>query len=110
MRNFCGLGFWASGFVWLPRKELVIPIIILIPARLDCAAGSTPSEAAGNCVEHFDLNLRRRRIEGIQLGCYNRGCSTAPSISIARDHRQFAKVDVAENSQLSAVEQQNVAR
>ena len=33
-----------------------------------------------------------RRIEGIQLGCYNRGCSTRSRISTARDYRQFRQV------------------
>jgi hypothetical protein len=32
------------------------------------------------------------RIEGIQLGCYNRGCSTRFRISTARDYRQFRQV------------------
>jgi hypothetical protein len=33
-----------------------------------------------------------RRIEGIQLGCYNRGCSKRSRILTARDYRQFRQV------------------
>jgi hypothetical protein len=29
------------------------------------------------------------RIEGIQVGCYNRCCSTSFSLLTARDYRQF---------------------